>query len=87
MFPIKNGLKQGDAISPLLLNFALDYAIKWVQVNQTGLKINGKYQLLGYADDVIVLGGSVRTVKKNTDAVVVSCKENGIAVNLAKLNV
>jgi len=36
MFPIRNGLKQGDAISPLLLNFALGYAIRRVQVIQDG---------------------------------------------------
>ena len=33
MFPIRNGLKQGDALSPLFFNFALEYAIKRVQVN------------------------------------------------------
>ena len=38
MFPIRNGLKQGDALSPLLFNFALEYAIKRVKVNQDGLK-------------------------------------------------
>jgi hypothetical protein len=32
-FPIRNGLKQGDVLSPLLLNFALDYAISRVHVN------------------------------------------------------
>jgi hypothetical protein len=28
MFPIRNGLKQGDGSSPMLFNFALDYAIR-----------------------------------------------------------
>jgi len=45
-FPIRNGLKQGVALSPLLLNFALEYAIKRVKVNQDGLKLNGKHHLL-----------------------------------------
>jgi hypothetical protein len=37
-FSVKNGLIQGDALSPLLCYFALEYAIKWVQVHQDGLK-------------------------------------------------
>ena len=44
MFPIRNDLKQGDAISPLLFNIALEYAIRRVQVNQDDLNLNSKHQ-------------------------------------------
>ena len=42
MFSLKNGLKQGDALSPVLLNFALEYVIRRGPVNQDGWKLNGR---------------------------------------------
>jgi len=77
-FPIRNGLKQGDALPPLLFNFALEWAIRSVQVNQDGLKLNGTYQLLAYADNVNILGGSIRAVKENSEALVVAAKGIGL---------
>jgi len=84
MFPIKNGLKQGDALSPLLFNFALECVIMGVQVNADSLKLNGTHQLLVYADEVNMLGGSVHTIKKNANALVVAGKERGLEVNADK---
>jgi len=53
MFPIKNGLTKGDAVSPLLFKFALEYTIRKVQANQDGWKLNGTHQLVVYADDIV----------------------------------
>jgi hypothetical protein len=74
MFPIRNGLKQGDVLSPFLFNFALEYAIRSIQVNLEGLKLNGTHELLVYADDVNILGGSLHTMKKNVETLVVASK-------------
>jgi len=83
MFLIKNSWKK-DALSPLLFNFALEYAIRNIQVNQDGLKLTGTHQLFVYADDVNILGGSMHTVKKITEALVVASNEIGLKVNSDK---
>ena len=79
-FPIRNGLKQGDALSPLHFNFALEYAIRRVQVNHDGLKLNGTRRLLAYTDDVNKLGGSIHTLKENAEALVAATREIGLEV-------
>ena len=81
MFPSKNGLKKGDVLLPLLFNFSLNYAVRRVQVNQDGFKLNGTYQLQVYADCVNILGGSARTIKENTEALVVVSKEIRVKLN------
>jgi len=76
MFPVRNGLKQGDALSLLLFNFTLEYVIRRVQENQ-----DGTHQLMVYADDVNIMGRSIPTIGKNTEALVVARKGIGPEVN------
>ena len=84
LFPIRNGLNRGDPLSPLLVNFALEYTIRSVQKSHDGLKLNGTHQFLVYADDFNTLGGSVHTIKEKAESLVVASKENGLEVNADK---
>jgi hypothetical protein len=48
------------------------------------LKLSGTHQLLVYADDVSILGGSIHTISKNTEALLIASKEIGLEVNAEK---
>jgi hypothetical protein len=61
--------------------------IRKFHLNQEGLKLNGTHQLLVYADDVNILGGSVHTIhtiQGNTETLVMARKETGLEVNADK---
>ena len=86
--PDKNGLKKGDVLTSLLLNFALEYAIRRVQVNQDDLKLNGTHQILVHADDANILGRSIQTnpspkkERKPPQAFPVANKQIGLEIHL-----
>jgi hypothetical protein len=85
---VKNGFKQGDALSSLIFNFALECAIRRVRVNQGGLKLNGTHQLLVFCWSCysILLDESVHAMKKITVDLVLASKEIGLEV-LVKLSI
>jgi hypothetical protein len=77
-------IEQRDALSPLLFNFALEYAIRKDQDNQVGLRLNGAHQLLAYADNVNLLRDNIDIIKKNTESLIYAIKEIGLEVNVEK---
>jgi hypothetical protein len=68
----------------MLFNFALEYAIRRVQVNQDALKLNVINQLLAYADDVNILGGSIHNLKENSETLVAATREIGLELSAYK---
>jgi hypothetical protein len=83
-FPIQIGLKQGDALSPLLFKFTLEYDIRKIQENEIGLKLTGTHQLLFYADDVNLLGDSVNKIKGNSETLLEASSDIRLEINAAK---
>jgi len=71
---IHNGLKKKcDAFSPLLFNFALEYAILKIKEDKKGLILNGLNQALVYADDADLIKEDLEALKSNTDVLVEAC--------------
>jgi hypothetical protein len=83
-FSIQNGLKQGDALSSLLSNFALEYAIRKVQETQMRLKLNGTHQLVAYADNMNLLEDNIDAIKKSIKTFIEASKEVGLEINVEK---
>jgi hypothetical protein len=82
-FPIQNGLKKGHALSPTLLNFAFEQAIRKYQENQEEMELSGMHQLLVYAD-ITFLSENINTIKQNEKTILETCKNIGLEVNSGK---
>jgi hypothetical protein len=77
-------MEQKDALSPLLFNFPLEYAIRNIQEYNVKLKLIGTHQLLVSADDANLLADNVNAIKENIEALIDDSKETGLKANTEK---
>jgi hypothetical protein len=82
-FPIQNYLK-GDVLSPLLFNFASQYAIRKVQKDWVEVKVSATHQILVCVHDVNLQADYIDNIKKNTENLIYAGKVDGLNINVEK---
>uniref|UniRef100_A0A1B0CNV0 Reverse transcriptase domain-containing protein n=1 Tax=Lutzomyia longipalpis TaxID=7200 RepID=A0A1B0CNV0_LUTLO len=80
-FHVKNGLRQGDGLSCVLFNLALEKAIRDSGVRMRGTILNKSTQLLAYADDIDIMGRNSRDVKESFTQIERSAQDLGLHIN------
>jgi hypothetical protein len=83
-FPVQNGLKEGDALLPLLFSFVFEYTIRKIQDYQVSLELNGTHQLLVYVDNINLLCDGINTTKENTETLLEVSRDVGVEANTVK---
>ena len=63
-FDITEGLRQGDPLSTLLFNLILEAAVRTMAMDTSNTIFTKSSQLLGFADDLDVIGRNMDVVKE-----------------------
>jgi len=83
LFEVKSGLNQGDALSPILFNFALEQVVRDVGEDRV-MELNKNMTMLAYADDVVILGNSRQEVGHTVKKLIASSRKTCLIINEAK---
>jgi len=83
-FKVRTGLKQGDGLAPNLFNIALEYIIRQLSVQTTSTIFHKSVQLIGYADDINIMGRTKRAISEANGELKERAKEVGLIINVEK---
>jgi hypothetical protein len=81
---VGTGLKQGDGVAPILFNITLEYVIRQLSVQTTSTIFHKSVQLIGYADDINIMGRTKRAISESYDELKERAKEVGLIINVEK---
>jgi len=80
-FQLGNGLKQGEGLAPNLFNIALEYVIRQLLVQVTSTIFYKSVQIIGYADDINIMGRTKRAISEVYGELKQRAKEVGLNIN------
>lgn len=86
-FEVRQGLRQGDGLAPMLFNLALEWVIRKTSVQRNASIATQSVQLLGYADDVNIVGRSFLAAKEVYVELKEAAKDIGLNINEEKTKV
>jgi sorting nexin-29 len=85
---VGQGLKQGDGLAPTLFNLCLEYVVRKTYFNNTNPNIYFQSsQIVGYADDLNIVGRSLTAVREVFDPLETAAKEVGLQINESKTKI
>lgn len=80
-FSVDTGVRQGDGISPILFNIALEEALQKVKSSEVGIKIGKKINILAFADDVAILAHTKQDLEDLVRILIEETKKAGLEIN------
>lgn len=87
-FSIKKGVKQGDPLSPIIFNSALEEVIRKLSWEQKGININGEeLNNLFFADDLVIISSNLEELKEMLKELIESGEATGLKINISKTKI
>lgn len=83
-FEVKTGVRQGDGLSPILFNLVLEEALRKVKDTAGGAFVDGKINVLAYADDVALIAENRQDLKNLAENLLLEAGKVGLIVNESK---